>query len=140
MEITGRIIAVLEARGGTSARTGSPWKMQDYVLETINEQFPRRICFNVFGEDKIASMNIQLNEIMTVYFDINAREYQGRWYNDIRAWKVDRNINTAPQPAPVGQPPFDPAQQPAQPVQPAQPAQPAAPAFNTQDGSEDLPF
>lgn len=140
MEITGRIIAVLEARGGTSARTGSPWKMQDYVLETINEQFPRRICFNVFGEDKIASMNIQLNEIMTVYFDINAREYQGRWYNDIRAWKVDRNINAAPQPAPVGQPPFDPAQQPAQPVQPAQPAQPAAPAFNTQDGSEDLPF
>ena len=117
MEITGKIIAVLEARGGTSARTGSPWKMQEYVLETINEQYPRRICFNVFGEDKIASMNIQQNEIMTVYFDFNAREYQGRWYNDIRAWKVDRNVNVAPgtQFTTDGQAPFNNPAQPAQP-------------------------
>ncbi len=140
MEITGKIIAVLEARGGTSARTGSPWKMQDYVLETINEQYPRRICFNVFGEDKITSMNIQLNEILTVYFDINAREYQGRWYNDIRAWKVDRNINPAPQPTPDGQPPFTAPTQPAQPVQNVQPAQPTPPFENGGNDGEDLPF
>lgn len=141
MEITGKIIAVLEARGGTSARTGSPWKMQDYVLETINEQYPRRICFNVFGEDKITSMNIQLNEILTVYFDINAREYQGRWFNDVRAWKVDRNINPAPQPTPDGPTPFTAPAQPAQPVQNVQPAQPTPPFENggSNDG-EDLPF
>ncbi len=140
MEITGKIIAVLEARGGTSARTGSPWKMQDYVLETINEQYPRRICFNVFGEDKITSMNIQLNEILTVYFDINAREYQGRWFNDVRAWKVDRNINPAPQPTPDGQPPFTAPTQPAQPVQNVQPAQPTPPFENGGNDGEDLPF
>ena len=140
MEITGKIIAVLEARGGTSARTGSPWKMQDYVLETINEQYPRRICFNVFGEDKITSMNIQLNEILTVYFDINAREYQGRWFNDVRAWKVDRNINPAPQPTPDGQPPFTAPTQPAQPVQNVQPTQPTPPFENGGNDGEDLPF
>ena len=140
MEITGKIIAVLEARGGTSARTGSPWKMQDYVLETINEQYPRRICFNVFGEDKITSMNIQLNEILTVYFDINAREYQGRWFNDVRAWKVDRNINPAPQPTPDGQPPFTAPAQPAQPVQNVQPTQPTPPFENGGNDGEDLPF
>jgi len=140
MEITGKIIAVLEARGGTSARTGSPWKMQDYVLETINEQYPRRICFNVFGEDKITSMNIQLNEILTVYFDINAREYQGRWFNDVRAWKVDRNINPAPQPTPDGPTPFTAPAQPAQPVQNVQPAQPTPPFENGGNDGEDLPF
>lgn len=140
MEITGKIIAVLEARGGTSARTGSPWKMQDYVLETINEQYPRRICFNVFGEDKITSMNIQLNEILTVYFDINAREYQGRWFNDVRAWKVDRNINPAPQPTPDGLPPFTAPTQPAQPVQNVQPTQPTPPFENGGNDGEDLPF
>ncbi|MBR3456360.1 MAG: DUF3127 domain-containing protein [Bacteroidaceae bacterium] len=145
MEITGKIIAVLEARGGTSARTGSPWKMQEYVLETINEQYPRRMCFNVFGEDKIASMNIQQNEIMTVYFDFNAREYQGRWYNDIRAWKVDRNVNVAPgtQFTTDGQAPFNNPAQPAQPQPTAQaPTQPTAPAFDNGGGndSEDLPF
>ena len=52
MELTGKVIAVLEARSGISKSSGNPWKMQDYVIET-NEQFPRRMCFNVFGEDKI---------------------------------------------------------------------------------------
>ena len=89
MELTGKVIAVLEPKGGISKASGNPWKMQDYVIET-NEQFPRRMCFNVFGEDKISQFNIQVGEEITVSFDINAREYQGRWYNDIRAWKVDR--------------------------------------------------
>lgn len=95
MEITGKIIAVLPERGGLS-KTGNEWKMQEYVLET-HEQFPRKMCFNVFGADKIAQFNIQAGEELTVSFDINAREYNGRWYNDIRAWRVERG--TAPAPA-----------------------------------------
>ena len=137
MEITGKIIAVLEARGGVSPRTGSPWKTQEYVLETINEQFPRRICFNVFGEEKIAAMNIQKDEEMTVYFDINAREYQGRWFNDIRAWKVDRNINAAAA-APVAAPVAS-APQPVQPAPQQTAAAPVAPPFEQND-ADDLPF
>ncbi|MBE6267502.1 MAG: DUF3127 domain-containing protein [Bacteroidales bacterium] len=100
MEITGKIIAVLPERGGIS-KTGNEWKTQEYVLET-HEQYPRRICFNVFGADKISQFNIQAGEEMTVSFDINAREYQGRWYNDIRAWRVERGGPvTAPEYAPA---------------------------------------
>ena len=89
MEITGKIIAVLPERGGVSQRTGSEWKVQEYVLET-QEQYPRKMCFDVFGADKIAQFAIKIGDQLTVSFDIDAREYQGRWYNSIRAWKVER--------------------------------------------------
>lgn len=96
MEITGKIIAVLPERGGIS-KTGNEWKTQEYVIET-HEQYPKKVCFNVFGADKIAQFNIQVGDEMTVSFDINAREYNGRWYNDIRAWKVERGTATAATP------------------------------------------
>ena len=99
MEITGKIIAVLQERGGVS-KTGNEWKMQEYVLET-HEQFPKKLCFNVFGADKIAQFNIQAGDELTVSFDINAREYNGRWYNDIRAWKVERGAAPAPVDTPI---------------------------------------
>ncbi len=92
MEITGKIIAVLPERGGIS-KTGNEWKTQEYVIET-HEQYPKKVCFNVFGADKIAQFNIQTGNELTVSFDINAREYNGRWYNDIRAWKVERATDT----------------------------------------------
>ena len=123
MEITGKIIAVLPERGGVS-KTGNEWKMQEYVLET-HEQYPRKICFNVFGADKISQFNRQAGEEMTVSFDINAREYNGRWYNDIRAWRVERG--TAPAPAPEYSPAID---------------APKANAvdFGSQNEADDLPF
>ena len=96
MEITGKIIAVLPERGGIS-KTGNEWKMQEYVLET-HEQYPRKICFNVFGADKIAQFNIQAGDEMTVSFDINAREYNGRWYTDVRAWRIEPAAQAAPGP------------------------------------------
>lgn len=96
MEITGKIIAVLPERGGIS-KTGNEWKTQEYVIET-HEQYPKKVCFNVFGTDKIAQFNIQVGDEMTVSFDINAREYNGRWYNDIRAWKVERGTAAAATP------------------------------------------
>ena len=68
--------------------------MQEYVLET-HEQYPKKLCFNVFGADKIAQFNIQAGDELTVSFDINAREYNGRWYNDIRAWRVSHDVNGA---------------------------------------------
>jgi len=88
-EIGGKIIAVLDKRNGISASTNTPWSVQQYVIET-HEQYPKKLCFDVFGEDKINQFNIQIGEELTVYFDINAREYQGRWYNSFRAWKVER--------------------------------------------------
>ncbi len=88
MEIEGKIIAVLDAREGVSAR-GTQWKSQDYVIET-HEQYPKKCCFNVFGADRIDLFKIQVGEELKVSFDIDAHEYQGRWFNSIRAWKVER--------------------------------------------------
>jgi len=141
MEIEGKIIVVLPAREGVSSR-GTQWKSQDYVIET-HEQYPRKCCFNVFGSDKIDLFNIQSGEELRVSFDIDAHEYQGRWFNSIRAWKVERIDPNATQAAPQGVPFTEPA--PAAPAQPAasQPQQAAAAPFPPQQegGSEDdLPF
>lgn len=108
MELIGKIIQVLPERGGTSARTGSEWRVGTYVLETTTDRFPRKMVFEVFGSDKIQQFNIQVGEMVRVSFDIDAHEYQGRWYNSVRAWNVDRNI-AAPMPqAPVGAPDMTP--------------------------------
>lgn len=138
MELAGKIIAILEARSGASKTTGNPWMMQEYVIET-HEQYPRKMCFNVFGEDKIRQFNIQMGEELNVFFDINAREYQGRWYNDIRAWRVDRvtpgeipAAASAVQTAPFA---AAPAAAPAPAPAPAQPTD-----FTQGDATDDLPF
>jgi len=85
MELTGKIIVVQEPKSGTSSKTGNPWMMQEYVIE-VPGQFPRHCAFTVFGEDRIKQLNIQMGEDLTVQFDIDAREYNGRWYNDFRAY------------------------------------------------------
>lgn len=92
MEITGKITHILEARSGQSARTGSSWTSQSFVIEAIEpgRQFPTRCVFDVFGEDRLRQFNIQAGEVLTVSFDLDAREYNGRWFNSIRACKVER--------------------------------------------------
>ena len=88
MEFTGKIIAILQPRGGVS-KTGNEWKAQEYVIED-HGQYPRKMCFDVFGADKIEQFNIQMGEELTVSFDVDARQWQDRWFNSIRAWKVTR--------------------------------------------------
>lgn len=92
MEITGKITHILEARSGVSPRTGAAWMSQSFVIEAIEpgRQFPTRCVFDVFGEERLRQFNIQAGEMLTVTFDLDAREYQGRWFNSIRAWKVER--------------------------------------------------
>ena len=136
MEFTGRIIKVLDQRGGVSSRTGNPWKMQDFVIEETMGQFPKRMVFNVFGEENLNRFNIQEGQELTVSFDINAREYNGRWYNDVRVWNV---VAAAPaQPVAAAQS----AAQPAAPFPPVEQAPaPAQNAFEAApDESSDLPF
>lgn len=86
-DITGKIIAVLPTRRGTSAR-GTQWSSQTAVIET-HEQYPKRVAFDVLG-DKITEFNLQVGEEVTVSFDINAREYNGKWWNSVNAWQVVR--------------------------------------------------
>ena len=139
MELTGRIIAVLPAQSGVSARTGNNWMSQDYVIE-VPGQYPRKCLFRIFGEDRIKQFSIQQGEDLTVQFDIDAHEFNGRWFNDIRAYNVIRGQQpmagapmeavpgTAPQAAP-----FPPAGGATAPFPPAQ--EPSA-----EGSADDLPF
>ena len=100
MEITGKIIAVLPANSGTSARTGNPWMSQTYVIETQG-QYPKKLAFDVFGEERIKQFNIKQGDDITVSFDIDAHEYNGRWFNQIRAFNVEKSgQQTTQQPTP----------------------------------------
>lgn len=120
-DITGKIIAVLPTKSGTSAR-GTQWSSQTAVIET-HEQYPKRVAFDVLG-DKITEFNLQVGEEVTVSFDINAREYNGKWWNSVNAWQVVRQGGQqAQQAAMAGAPnpmnpnnPFPPAQQPGAPA------------------------
>ncbi len=94
MEISGKIIAVLPLQQGTS-KAGNPWQSQSYVLET-QEQYPKKVCFEIFGEDRIKNNSCQIDELVTVSFDIESREFNGRWYTSVRAWKVARGEGAAP--------------------------------------------
>lgn len=91
MELTGKIIAVLPANQGVSQRTGNPWMSQEYVIE-VPGQYPRKCVFRIFGEDRIRQFNIQSGEELTVSFDIDAHEYNGRWFNEIRAYNISRGV------------------------------------------------
>ncbi len=93
MEIQGKIIAVLPERSGVSAR--GEWKAQSFVIET-HEQYPKKLCFDVFGADRLAQFNIQSGEELLVSFEIDAHEYQGRFFNQVRAWNVIRPGQQAP--------------------------------------------
>ncbi len=162
MEISGKIINVLPERSGVSQRSGTPWKAGSFIVETI-EQFPKKCVFDVFGEDRLKQFNIQVGQMLTVSIDIDAHEYNGRWFNSIRAWKVapyDPNAVAAPvvdpatgfapgtQPAPMpGQPaaaqgaPAPAAPFPsAAPADPFAAAAPADPVGGVSESTDDLPF
>lgn len=135
MELTGKIIAVLPPSSGVSARTGNNWMSQDYVIE-VPGQYPRKCLFRIFGEDRIKQFNIQQGEDLTVQFDIDAHEFNGRWFNDVRAYNIIRGQVAPVAGAPVGAPqasPFPPADGATSPFPPAQePAQ--------SQSTDDLPF
>lgn len=124
MELQGKVIAALEPRSGTSAR--GEWTAQDFVIET-NENFPHKMVFSVFGADRLQRFGIQVGQNVNVSFDIDAHEYNGRWFNSIRAFDV-RQISSEPAPAPI-----------ATPTPEAPAADPFTAAANG-ESTDDLPF
>ncbi|MGL5731764.1 MAG: DUF3127 domain-containing protein [Bacteroidales bacterium] len=126
MELRGRIFAILPMQTG-QGRNGE-WKKQDYVLETL-DQYPKKVCFNMWG-DKIDQYPVNVGEEVVVSFDVESREYNGRWYTDVRAWKIDK----ASQQEPVQY--YAPEQVPA-----AAPSGSSTPFPSTSDmPADDLPF
>ena len=86
MEITGKIILALPEMTGTS-RAGNQWKKREYVLET-QESFPKKVHFDFFG-DKADQYPLTVGQEIKLSFDIESREYNGRWYTSIRGWKAE---------------------------------------------------
>lgn len=87
MEVTGKIIVALPEVSGTS-KAGNAWKKREYVLET-QETYPRKVFFNFFG-DRVDQYPLNIGDTVTVSFDIDSREFNGRWFTDIRAWKAEK--------------------------------------------------
>ena len=136
MELQGKIILALPERSGVSAR--GEWKSQDFVVET-HEPYPRKMVFSVFGADRLQRFNIQVGQEVLVSFDIDAHEYNGRWFNNIRAFDV-RLVDPASigaagvQPAPAASA-FEPS-----PSEAPAPQAPFPPQPMESESTDDLPF
>lgn len=137
MEITGKVIIDLGETSGVS-KAGNAWKKHEYVLETIGDQFPRKVKFHIFGQ-RADEFMLATGQNYTVSFDIESREFNGRWYTDISVYRaVPADGSVVP---PASQPTYTPpAQQPFGGAQaPAFTSEPA-PAFPEPAGADDLPF
>lgn len=88
---TGKIIAVGQVQTGTS-QNGQQWSSCEYVIEELNQQYPSRSVFQVFGSDKLQQFNIQAGEIITAHIGLKANQSRtnGRWFNQLDCWKVER--------------------------------------------------
>ena len=161
--VEGKIIQKLEVESGQSAR--GPWQKQNFIIETVDSQFPRKICIGLWTNQIPILQSYQIGDMIRAYVNIESREFNGRWYTDIRAWKLE-NPAQVPMPQqgmPYGQPmaqtgmPYaQPMQQPMQQPQYQQPqyqqpqqypqSQPApqpnftAPGTNLPEDGNDLPF
>ena len=99
LEIEGKIIQLLAVTKGTSAR--GEWAKQHFVLEYQDGNFPAQVCLTAWGQDKVDELaKYKVGDTVKASFNIRAREYNGRWYNDIRVWRLGAPGAAAPAPAP----------------------------------------
>ena len=96
MEITGKIILALPEQSGVS-KAGNSWKKKEYVLETL-DTYPRKVHFDFFGE-KADQFPLSVGQTVKLSFDIESREYNGRWFTSIRGWKAEPADQQMPQQA-----------------------------------------
>lgn len=124
---TGKIIAAEPVQQGIS-QNGQPWQSQTFVIEELNQQYPSRAVFQVFGADRLQQFTLQVGEIITAHIGTRANQSSkdGRWYGKLDCWKVDRPG----------------IQQPQYPPQPQAVAQQAAAQYVGQDIGQqgNLPF
>ncbi len=132
MEVQGRVVQTLELLTGQGAN--GEWRKQSYVLE-LPGSYPKKICIDVWGAN-IDNFQIKDNEELTVSIDIESREYNGKWYTNVKAWRVQRGqAGEAMQPAMASTPP------PAPPAAPDETPPPErASESNASILEDDLPF
>ena len=137
MDIKGKIIQKMEPMGGTS-KAGNAWKKQEYVMETLDSAYPRKVKFDFFG-DRADQYPLEVGDVITLSYDIESREFNGRWYTDIRGFKAVKEDPNTVAAAPA---PYAPAGEPAPAPAPGDAAAPTPPmeSFDQPAGGDDLPF
>jgi len=113
MDIKGRLLQILPLQSGTS-KAGNGWSKQEFVIES-DEQFPKKVCFTLFG-DKVSLLNgLAIGTQIEVVFNLESREFNGKWYSNINAWKLNPVQNQAssspdytPEDIPPPSEPYDP--------------------------------
>lgn len=142
MEVNARVIQVLEPTKYVSRKTGTEQYIYGFVVETINEQYPKKMYMQVFGSDKWTQFNIQVGKEYNLRFDIGSREYNGRWFTELTcfsAYAITANGQTNGQ-APTQAAPKQQPQSAPKPQAPTQPNMPASAPAPTSDNADDLPF
>ena len=135
MDIKGKIIQKLDLQQGVS-KAGNNWKKQEYVLETL-DSYPKKVKFDFFG-DRADQYPLEVGDVITLSYDIESREFNGRWYTDIRGFKAMKE-----DPNMAGAAPYQPAGAPAPaPADGGMPAPPPVeqPPFDQGGVGDDLPF
>ena len=92
MDLKGKVIQLLPLQSGMGKK--GPWKKQDFILET-QAQYPKKVCFSMWG-DKIDQFNVAIGDLLSVSVDLESREYNGKWYTEARAWKIEKAGNGNP--------------------------------------------
>ena len=100
MELEGRIVRKLSVQSGNSAR--GTWSKQEFIFEYQEGNYPSQVCKNVWGEEKVKDLEkYQIGDKVKVAFNLNSREYNGRWYTDVRAWRIEPAGSTGSYTAPA---------------------------------------
>ncbi len=91
LTITGKLLKILPVESGTS-KEGKEWKKQNFVVDSYNQYNPE-VCFNAFGDEKIKSLsNFKEGEEITVSFNLSSREFNGKYYHNIDAWRIEKSL------------------------------------------------
>lgn len=85
MQLTAKLTQLLPIQTGTGKN--GEWKKQDIIVET-DGQYPKKVCISIWG-DKINEGQLQIGNLLQIDFDIESREYNNKWYTDIKAWKIE---------------------------------------------------
>ena len=134
MEIIGKVVRLGNLTEGTSAR--GPWRKQELIIET-EEQYPRTVCLICWTNQIEEIQQFAPGQTIKAQIEISSREFNGKWYTDVRVWRFDPVGATA---TPVAAP-AQPVQQPAMHQTPPPAAAPAADYFPpAEDSTDDLPF
>lgn len=98
MEFVGVVYRILPVQSGTSAR--GQWQKQEVVFE-LPDEFSRKVCVTFFGDRVQDAASLQVGEKVNVSVNIESREYNGRWYTDVRAWRIQKTQPEQPAVAPI---------------------------------------